>query len=223
MGAGVGADLFSRLRGAYPQGGKLPTGRKLVIAVAAAAVIIVAIVVGLALSSRSAPGTPDASSRTASSGPPSSGASLASRQAGAVSSLLGSSAATRRSLEGAVSEVRSCSDLAAATDQIRTVAGQRSTEYRQASALSLSGLANGTTVKSDLLAALRASLDADRDYLAWARRERHSGCTPAAQSAAYSTAIRADGLAGAAKNAFVGVWNPVATKYSLPQESPADI
>jgi hypothetical protein len=222
-GAGVGADLMSRLRGAYPQVGKLPTGKKLVLAVAAAAIVIVAVVVGLTLSGRSGPGTSDASSRTASSGPQASGAALASRQAGAVSSLLGTSAATRRSLEGAVSEIRNCSNLPGAAGQIRTVVSQRSTEYRHASALSLSGVANGTAVKSDLLAALRASLDADRDYLTWARQQPHSGCKPAAQSAAYSTAISADGQAGAAKNAFVQAWNPVATKYGLPQESPGGI
>ena len=88
-----------------------------------------------------------------------------------MSSLLSSSAATRRSLEGAVADVRSCSSLASATSQIQAVASQRNAEYRRARALSMGGLANGTTVKSDLLAALRASLDADRDYLTWARRQ----------------------------------------------------
>jgi hypothetical protein len=218
-----GPDLMSRLRGAYPQPGMLPTGKKLVLAVAAAAIVVAAIVAGLSLSGRSSSGTSNAASSSASPAAPPSAATLASRQAAAVSNLLGSSAATRRSLEGAVSEVRNCSSLPAATSQIRTVVSQRSTEYRHASALSLANLAGGAAVRSDLLAALRTSLDADQDYLAWARQQQGSGCTPAAQSGAYSTAISADQQAGTAKAAFVQVWNPIATKYRLPQESPGDI
>ena len=176
-----GSDFISRLRGAYPQQGRLPTGKKLVFVVAAVAVVIVGIIAGVTLSGGSSPSTPTASSSQAASPTPStSAATLASRQAGAVASLLTSSAATRRSLEGAVADVRSCSSLASATSQIQAVASQRNAEYRRAKALAMGGLANGTAVKSDLLAALRASLDADRDYLTWARRQLHSGCRPPA-------------------------------------------
>ncbi len=216
-----GMDLVSKLRSAYPRPGRLPAGRRLVLAAAAVAIVIVGIVVGLSLSGKSSPSTPAASSRTAATSPPRS--SLASRQAAAVSGLLGSSAATRRSLEGAVSEVRNCSSLGSATSQIRTVVSQRSSEYRRAAALSLADVAGGAAVKTDLLTALRASLDADRDYLIWARQQRRSGCTPAARSGAYATAIGADGQAGVAKDTFVQAWNPIAAKYGLPQESPGDI
>jgi hypothetical protein len=140
-----------------------------------------------------------------------------------VSNLLSSSEATRRSLEGAVAEVRNCSSLPGATSQIQAVASQRNAEYRRASALSMGALASGTVVKSDLLAALHASLDADRDYLTWARQQLRSGCKPAGQSGAYNAAFTADEQAGSAKAAFVQVWNPVAGKYGEPQESPGDI
>jgi tRNA A-37 threonylcarbamoyl transferase component Bud32 len=219
-----GSDFLSRLRGAYPQQGRLPTGKKLVFVVAAVAVVIVGIIAGVTLSGGSSPSTPAASSSQAASPTPStSGATLASRQAGAVASLLTSSAATRRSLEGAVADVRNCSSLGSATSQIQTVASQRNAEYRRAKALAMGGLANGAAVKSDLLAALRASLDADRDYLTWARRELHSGCRPGSRSPAYNNAVIADGQAGSAKATFVQAWNPVAAKYGDPQESPSDI
>jgi len=216
-----GVDLMSKLRGAYPRPGRLPSGRRLVLAAAAVAIVIVGIVVGLSLSGKSSPSTP-ASSHSAATSPPST-SSLASKQAAAVSSLLGTSAATRRSLEGAVSEVRNCSRLGSATSHIRTVVSQRSSEYHHAAALSLADVAGGAAAKSDLLTALRASLDADRDYLIWARQQRRSGCTPAARSGAYATAIGADGQAGVAKDTFVRAWNPIAAKYGLPQESPGDI
>ena len=219
-----GSDFISRLRGAYPQQGRLPTGKKLVFVVAAVAVVIVGIIAGVTLSGGSSPSTPTASSSQAASPTPStSAATLASRQAGAVASLLTSSAATRRSLEGAVADVRNCSSLASATSQIQAVASQRNAEYRRAEALAMGGLANGTAVKSDLLAALRASLDADRDYLTWARRQLRSGCRPASRSPAYNNAVSADGQAGSAKATFVQAWNPVAAKYGDPQESPGDI
>jgi hypothetical protein len=214
--------------GAYPRQPwrRLPGGKKLVLAVAAAAVVV-GIVVGLLLSGRSSPTTPTASHSASpapsSSTSPASASALASRQASAVSNLLISSAATRKALEGAVNEVRNCSRLRSATRRIQTVVTQRSTEYRRASALSMAALANGALVKSDLLAALRTSLGADRDYLTWARQQMASGCTPAAQSGAYNAAVSADQQAGAAKQAFVQVWNPVAAKYGVPPESPGDI
>jgi hypothetical protein len=213
--------------GANPQqrGRRLPGGKKLVFAVAAVAVAL-AIVVGLLLSGRSSPTTPTAShaaspAPSSSTGPAS--RNLASRQAAAVSNLLISSAAARKTLEGAVNEVRNCSRLRSATRRIQAVVTQRSTEYSHASALSMAALADGAVVKSDLLAALRTSLDADRDYLTWARQQLASGCTPAGQSSAYNAAFSADQQAGAAKQAFVQVWNPVAAKYGVPPESPGDI
>jgi serine/threonine protein kinase len=219
-----GSGFISRLRSAYPQQRRLPTGKKLAFVVAAVAVVVVGIIAGISLSGGSSPSTPTASSSQAASPTPSASTNtLASRQAGAVASLLTSSAATRRSLEGAVADVRNCSSLASATGQIQAVASQRNAEYRRAKALAMGALANGTAVKSDLLAALRASLDADRDYLTWARRQLHSGCRPGSRSPAYNNAVSADGQAGSAKATFVQAWNPVAAKYGDPRESPGDI
>jgi Protein kinase domain len=220
---GPGPDFFSRLRVARPRSGLL-SGKRLVLILAAVAVVVVGIIAGVALSGGSTPSTPAASSNATSPTPsPSTATTLASRQAAAVSSLLSSSAATRRSLEGAVADARNCSNLASATSQIQAVASQRNAEYRRAKALSMGALADGAAVKSDLLAALRASLDADRDYLTWARRELHSGCRPAGRSPAYNAAVSADSQAGSAKATFVQAWNPVAAKYGDPQESAGDI
>ena len=105
--------------------------------------------------------------------------------------LLGSSAATRKALQGAVNQIRDCTDLPGAVSQIRNVVDQRSTEYDQASALPTAALASGAIVKSDLIAALRDSLDADRDYLTWAQQQLNAGCTPTAQSSAYNAAYNA--------------------------------
>jgi hypothetical protein len=75
-------------------------------------------------------------------------------------------------------------------------------------------------VKSDLIAALRDSLDADKDFLTWAQQQPNPGCTPTAQSSAYNTAYNASQQAGASKNTFIQVWDLVAAQYGIPQKSP---
>lgn len=196
----------------------------LALAVAAVA-IAAAVAIGVALPDRSTPGTPAVSSPVlspaATSAPSSSSApTLASRQAAAVNNLLSSSAATLRALQGAVSEVFNCTNLSSAVPQIQNVVNQRSTEYNQASALSTSALADGAAVKSDLIAALRNSLDADKDFLTWAQQQLNPGCTPTAQSSAYNAAYNASQQAGAAKKAFIQVWDLVAAQYGIQQKSP---
>ena len=126
-------------------------------------------------------------------------------------------------MQGAVTEAGDCTNLSGAVSQIQNAVNQRSTEYKQAAALSISALANGTLVKTDLIAALRNSLDADRDYLAWAQQQLSLGCAPATQSSAYNAASNADTQADAAKAAFVHVWNPIAARYGIRQESPGSI
>ena len=206
----------------------------LALAVAAVA-IAAAVAIGVALPDRSTPGTPAVSSPAvsspavsspvlspaATSAPSSSSApTLASRQAAAVNNLLSSSAATLKALQGAVSEVFNCTNLSSAVRQIQNVVNQRSTEYNQASALSTSALANGAAVKSDLIAALRNSLDADKDFLTWAQQQLNPGCTPTAQSSAYNAAYNASQQAGASKKAFIQVWDLVAAQYGIQQKSP---
>jgi hypothetical protein len=190
-------------------------GRKLILAVAAATIVVVLGIVGIVL--LQGPGHPAAPLPAASSASPVASAT-ASRQAAAVHTLLGSSAVTRKDLIGAVAQVRSCVRVPAAVSQIQQVVNQRSTEYSRASAISTAALADGATVKADLLAALRNSLQADRDYLTWARQQL-ARCRPAAPSRAYNAAIVADQQADVAKVTFVRVWNPVAAKYGLPAET----
>jgi hypothetical protein len=172
--------------------------------------------------------TPSASPASASPSPgsasqPPLAAASASRQAAAVNSLLSSSAAARAALQHAVSQADSCTGVPAAVSQIQNVVSKRSAEYHQAAGLSTSALANGVMLKSDLIAALRDSLNADKDYLTWAQQQLKPGCTPAAKSNTFSAAYLADQQAGAAKEAFLRMWNPIAAKYGIQQKSPDSI
>jgi serine/threonine protein kinase len=168
-----------------------------------------------------APSSPATASSSPSSVPPSqSAAVVASRQAAAVNKLLGSSAAARTALQHAVSQAGSCTSVSAAISQIQGVVTERSAEYNQAVALSTAALANGATLKSDLLTVLRDSLNADRQYLKWAQQQLNPGCTKGAPSSAFTAA---DQQAGVAKTAFLQIWNPVAARYGLPQKSATSI
>jgi hypothetical protein len=180
-------------------------------------IVVVAVVVAFALSKHSAPGTP----LTHSSSAPSS--ALAFRQAAAVNTLLTTSATTRKSLVVAIRQASNCVHLPRSVARIQRVVNQRSAEYNHALVLSTAAMARGATVKSDLIAALRNSLDADRDYLTWARQQMNSGCTPTSQSSAYQAALSADRQADSSKAAFVQVWNSLAARYRARQMTPGEI
>jgi serine/threonine protein kinase len=206
-----------------------------VLAVGAAVVVAAAVVSGVALSGRSAPAhpaaatpspaasspSPSAASPSAASSP--SGPATASQQAAALATLLTSSGAARTALHNAVNQVGSCTNLSGAVNELQAVVNQRAGQYGRASALPASALPDGPQVKSKLIAALGSSLTADRDYLSWARQQLADGCTPTGQSSAYRAAFSASQRADAAKQAFVQVWNPVAARYGIAQESPRDI
>jgi hypothetical protein len=200
-------------------------------------VVIAAVVTGFVLSKRpasghSAAGAPAASPRTsppasasAASPPasPSSAPSTASQQAVALDTLLASSADARTALHQAVKQVGSCANLGGAASQLQNVVDQRTSEYRRASALTVSALPDGAQVKSALVTALSRSLKADQDYLTWARQQKASGCIPSSQSATYNAAFSTSQRADAAKAAFVQIWNPVAARYGLAKSSPRDL
>jgi serine/threonine protein kinase len=211
------------------RGWRQPGVVKLILAAVAVAIIAVVVIIVVAAKKpapRAAASSRPTATSSASSAKPSptpsatpSAAPQPSAQAAAVAHLLDSSAATRQTLHGAVDDVATCTSLSSAASQIQNAVNQRSTEYSQASALSVSALANGAVVKSDLVAALRTSLAADKDYLTWAQQQLTLGCTSPGQSSAYSVAFNADQTANAAKAAFVAVWNPVAARYGDPQKS----
>jgi len=126
-------------------------------------------------------------------------------------------------LQNVVKGVRAGPNLCGVIDQIKHVVDQRSSQYEQASALPTANLASGAIMKSDLITALRDSLNADRDYLTWAQQQQSAGCTPGAQSSAYTTAYNADQQANAAKAEFALVWDPIAARYGLSQQSSESI
>jgi Protein kinase domain len=178
--------------------------------------------------SSSPPVSPSRSSSPSPSQSSSSPATSAAAQASAVSNLLSSSEATRGELQPAVSDIQdNCSALSSAqlasdVSTIKAVAMQRTSEYNQALGLQTGALPNGAELKTDLLNALQASLNADNDYLTWAQQEQ-SGCFPATSSTAFNDAGNADVQAVDAKTSFANLWNTIAPQYGQPTVSQGDI
>jgi serine/threonine protein kinase len=205
------------------------TGLRPALAAAAVLVVIIGVAAAFALSRHHAPGHAaagtSASPRTSPTAPPSPASSPppASRQAAALDTLLISSSTARTALHRAVKQVAGCVNLPGAISDLQGVVNQRSTEYSRAVALMVSALPDGAKVKSKLTTALSLSLEADQDYLTWARQQRASGCTPTGQSGSYNAAFSASQRADTAKEAFVQAWNPVATRFGLAQDSARDI
>jgi len=205
--------------------------RRVLLLILTAAVIVLAgpVALGVVLSIRSIPGRPAAPIPAASSpavrspSPPAASSLSASEQAAAVSTLLTSSAATRMVLHDAIAQVGACTSLDNAVSQLQNVVNQRIAEYARASTLRISALLDGTSVKSDLMAALNDSLRADRDYLSWAQQQLGHGCTPSDQSSAFRAAASASRAADASKETFARVWSPVAARYGIKQNSPLTI
>jgi tRNA A-37 threonylcarbamoyl transferase component Bud32 len=195
--------------------------------VAAAAVIAAGAVVAVVVLNKPTPNPPNPS-HSSSPAPTSSSASpsvaTAQSQAQAVNNLLFSSEQSRHTLSTAlINDVGNCGNVQGDVAQIQQVANQRSTEYNRATALQTDMIANGATLKSQLMQALKISLRIDNDYLAWAQQQANSGCAYGFNSGYYSQATTLDNQATTDKEIFVGTWNPVAQKYHLTEFQAGDI
>ncbi len=177
-------------------------------------------------------GTPSANSSSSSStSPPASNhassssstppAPTARSEATAMNTLLVNSANTRLQWNAnkLVNNVANCVNIDSDVAQISDIAQQRTTELNQARNLQVGAIPNGALLKSQLMTALQSSLNADNNYLAWARQQQSSGCSVGTNSSYYQTATSDDTQSTNAKMAFLNTWNPIASQYGLNQFS----
>jgi len=148
---------------------------------------------------------------------PTSGAPAEQVAAQDLSQLLAQSATDRSAIVAAVNDVNSCgSDLAA---DIQTF--QQAAVSRQSLLSQLTGLPDSyalpTQMLQDLTSAWQSSYQADQDFAGWANDENSNGCTANDTSDSdYQAATEPDDQATADKQAFVNLWNPIASQYGLP-------
>ena len=181
------------------EGGPRPTRRKPVgvIAVTTGALVAVAAAVLLFISLKPGP-------------------SLAAREVGAINTVLTSSSTSRSGLQGLVNSVSQCHDLGRDVTQLQKIVNQRSLELAKAEGLNVGAIAGGAGLKSELVKALRVSLQTDVDYVVWAKLQQSSSCPSKAGSSSLDNALSGDAASTVAKHAFISSWNPVARRYGYP-------
>jgi serine/threonine-protein kinase len=163
-----------------------------------------------------APPPPSAGSPSAGSpsvGSPSAGAENA--QAADMSSLLTSGAGTNPRLITALSSINRCANVAGSLSTLTQIRNQRSSEYEQAQAISVSLLPQGAAMKTDLAQALYYSLQADDQYLNWASQQSGGPCQDGSEPAVAGD----NGQASSFKGSFTQLWNPIAQQYGLTPQS----
>ena len=157
---------------------------------------------------------------SASASAPSSPAAQPAQEAAAqgLAGLLAQSVMDRSSIVAAVSDVSQCGPNLHQDPQTF----QSAVTSRQALLVRLASLPGRSALPAPMLAALTGawqnSIKADQDFAQWAQDEVSNGCTPNNQSSDSHAQAAAgpDALATTGKQAFVGRWNPVATRYGLP-------
>jgi hypothetical protein len=144
-------------------------------------------------------------------------------QASAMNDLLTASGASRAALGTAISQVQSCD---ASSDPLSTMDGvirDRTAQLRSAQALAVDGLPGGESLRGVLVQLLQKSAEADGDYEAWAQQVLDSACAPGAGAAQLTAASTASSEATTLKKTFLTSWNPIASRYGLPQRQETDL
>ncbi|HTJ33148.1 MAG TPA: hypothetical protein VL738_07950 [Dactylosporangium sp.] len=143
-------------------------------------------------------------------------------QAAAVDALLDASISSRTKLNAAIDLVNKCTLIEKAISDMQTVGNERQSQIDSVGRFDLSAIPEGEQVRSMLKEALGFSLAADRNFVPWGQAEQSSGCSGGGQNY-YDEAQRQSKNATDAKNRFLGVWNPVASRYGLRNRSSNDI
>lgn len=151
---------------------------------------------------------------------PSSPAAQSAQEAAAqgLAGLLAHSVTDRSSIVAAVNDISQCGPNLHQDPQTF----QSAVTSRQALLTRLASLPGRSALPAPMLAALTSawqnSIKADRDFAQWARDEIWNGCTSNNQSSDphAQAAAGPDAQATTGKQTFVGQWNPIATRYSLP-------
>ncbi|MFZ5851436.1 MAG: hypothetical protein ACOYY2_08590, partial [Actinomycetota bacterium] len=145
-------------------------------------------------------------------------------QARALSALLDQAVRSRDVVAPTVAAVRACraGDYAAARDRLVRAQQDRLAVQARLATLDLSALPEAA-LRRELAAAMQASADADAAFAAWAGAVPAGGCTVNSGGPDYDRGVAASQAATAAKERFVRVWNPVASRFGLPQRQAFDI
>jgi hypothetical protein len=142
----------------------------------------------------------------------------------AIGSDLARSASARLTVQPAIDGVRNCSMSPQSGEAtLRQAINVRQDILNGLQTLSPSGL--GAQLISPLETAMQDSINADRDYQYWMMDVANSGdpCgSDPGHDSNYGAGQNASIAATTAKNAFLGIWNPMAPRYRQKNYSSTD-
>jgi hypothetical protein len=158
-----------------------------------------------------------AASSGSASGQPSTGPAAEQTAAQHLSQLLTRSISDRSKIVSAFNDVDTCgSGLAGDAQTFQQAATSRQNLLSQLGTLPDASALPPQLIQS-LTSAWQASVAADQDYAGWASDETAHGCRAHdTADAHYQATIAPNQQATTDKTTFIGLWNPIATKYGLP-------
>ena len=91
--------------------------------------------------------------------------------------------------------------------------------------LSVTAVPNGQRLLADFKQVLQQSIRADQGFTGWMRDIQNSGTCPlnTAADASYQAGLRASRQANSAKLSFLGLWNPLASRFGQPRYTASQI
>jgi hypothetical protein len=159
---------------------------------------------------------------------PSPSADPAEQQAIELDKLLADSGDSRTTVINAVNDVKSCSNLGQAAEDLRDAAKQRNALVTQLSALSVDKLPNNAELTTALTKAWKASASADNHYAAWADQvagQKGKLCKKGQARGTGQTQAgnRESGTATTQKAEAAKLWNAIAKTYGLTERQPTQL
>ena len=202
---------------------KRPQRIGLILAIAGAVMVVTAAAVGAAFLLASS-STSSSTYRTAH--PAKAGAgSGSSSAASAIDSVLRQSGNARRTVVAATQSVSNCTaGPASELSAMQGAISSRESALQRLSSIAPTDLPDGATLVSDVNSALKASDQADQDFVRWMHDIEGSSCPYVSSSDSnYQGATSASAQADGAKQALLSLWNPVAAQFALTQYTAGQI
>jgi len=140
------------------------------------------------------------------------------QELGAFVPVLASSVSARNEVVTEVSRLGACQgDPAVGIADLDDAANSRHASASAITQWDVHAIPNGTVLKTDLVALLNSSATADEGYAQWMEDIQTGGCwVVAAADPGYQAGNTASQGATANKQAFLGLWNPLAAQFGLP-------
>jgi hypothetical protein len=137
-----------------------------------------------------------------------------------VNTLFTESGHDRDTLRAAIATVGSCNNLSSAVTSLQSVVSDRQTLLTRLDSLDIARLPNHARLRAGLEQALTDSLHSDQSYEAWVE-DLNDNCDASTetQDSNYLQAQQSDSTAESDKGALAQLWDPIAKKFGLPQQT----